>query len=67
MLVSLNRIGRIHDDLVFAACCASSFGLALTAVRLRASRPEAAFFLLIVSGAALGLMLYDWFSRAYIR
>jgi hypothetical protein len=62
-----SRIGRIHDNLLITACYAGSFGLALTAVRLRASRPEAAFLLLIVSGTALGLMLYVWFTRAYIQ
>ena len=65
--VTMSSIGRIHDNLLITAWYAGSFGLALTAVRLRASRPAAAFLLLIVSGVTLGVMLYDLFSRAYIR
>ena len=65
--VTMSSIGRIHDNLLITAWYAGSFGLALTAVRLRVSRSAAAFLLLIVSGVTLGFMLYGLFSRAYIR
>ena len=66
MTVNISSVGRIHAHLFTSACCVGSFGLALTAVRLRVSNPTAAFILLIVSGLSLGVILYGWFSKAYI-
>ena len=58
--------GMIYVQMSLAACLACSFGMALTALRLRAPRPQAAVVLLIVSGAILVILLYNIYRAAYI-